>query len=353
MDHNVPGRHMLAEIREQPLAITRLVDAELERVWAMAEHWHRQPPRFIFIAARGTSDHVALYGKYLFETMNGIPTGLAAPSIASVYQANVRVDEALFIGISQSGEAADVVAVLEQARRNGAETLAITNVGASPLAAAAENTIELHAHPELAVAATKTYSSSLAALLILSAAIGQDETLSNYLRLLPALMQNVLCLEDQIRGKVERFRYLQECVVLGRGYNLGTAYELALKMRETSYTRAQPFASPDFVHGPIAIIDEGYPVIAIANSGATLPSVLEVLAQVQARGAEAVVIGNAPEAIALADVAFQLNAGEDVPEVISPFPATVAGQIFAYALSVLKNDDPDHPRGLRKVTITH
>jgi len=353
MEKTIPGRHMLAEIREQPLAITRLVEAELNHVWAMAEHWHSKPPRFIFIAARGTSDHVALYGKYLFETMNGIPTGLAAPSISSVYQAKVRVEDALVIGISQSGEAADVVAVLEQAKRNGAETLAITNVSASPITAVADNTIELHAHPELAVAATKTYSSSLTALLMLAAAIGHDDTLCEYLRRIPALMQDVLCLEDQIRVKVERFRYLEECVVLGRGYNLGTAYELALKMRETSYTRAQPFASPDFVHGPIAIIDEGYPVIAIANNGPTLSSVMDVIAQVQARGAEAVVIGNATEALAIADIAFPLNAGEDVPEVISPFPATVAGQIFAYALSLLKGDNPDHPRGLHKVTITH
>ncbi len=351
-DTTHPGHQMLAEIREQPAAITRLVSAELERIWALAEGWHAHPPRSIFIAARGTSDHVALYGKYLFETMNGIPVGLAAPSIFGVYKAQVHVKGSLFIGISQSGEAADVISVLESARQSGADTLAITNVGNSPLTAAAHHTIELHARPELAVAATKTFSSSMAALLLLSAAIGRQQALRADLERLPDLILDVLRMEDQIRAKVERFRYLSECVVLGRGYNLATAYELALKMRETSYLRAQPFASPDFVHGPIAIIEEGYPVVAFANRGATLPSVLDVIQQIQALGAEAVVIGNAPEALAIADIAFPVNEALEVPEVISPFPSIVAGQIFAHSLAVLKGHNPDAPRTIHKVTIT-
>lgn len=350
---DTPGQLMISEIREQPQAIARLTDMELERVWALAEEWSEHPPRFIFIAARGTSDHVALYGKYLFETMNGIPTGLAAPSIASVYHAQVNVEGALFIGISQSGEAADVIAVLEQANRAGADTLAITNVGSAPMSAIAKHTITLHAKPEMAVAATKTFTSSMAVLLLLSAAMGRNQALRTDLERLPEIIAEVLQTEEHIRARVERFRYLEDCVVLGRGYNLGTAYELALKMRETSYTRAQPFASPDFVHGPIAIIEAGYPVIAFANSGATLPSVMEVIQKTQARGAEAVVIGNAPEALQIADIAFQVNPDGNVPEVISPFPSIVAGQIFAHSLSVLKGFDPDKPRGLRKVTITH
>jgi glucosamine--fructose-6-phosphate aminotransferase (isomerizing) len=139
---------------------------------------------------------------------------------------------------------------------------------------------------------------------------------------------------------------------LGRGYDLATADELSLKLRETSYIRAQSFASPDFVHGPIAIVEEGYPVIGLANRGAVLPSVMEVLSKVQSRGGETVVIGNAPEALKMADVAFPVNANRDVPEILSPFPTIVAGQIFACALAVLKGNDPDRPRGLNKVTIT-
>ena len=352
MDHHVPGELMIAEIREEPSALDRLITKELKRVWALAERWAERPPRFIFIAARGTSDHVALYGKYLFETMTHIPTGLAAPSISSIYQAQVNVEGALFIGISQSGEAADVISVLEQANAGGADTLAITNVGNSPITKIAQHTIPLHAKPELAVAATKTFSNSMAALLLLAAAIGRNAELRAELERLPALVADVLGHEQQIQNKMERFRYLRECVVLGRGYNLATAYELALKMRETSNVRAQPFASPDFVHGPIAIIEEGYPVIAFANRGVTLPAVMSVITEIQARGAEAVVIGNAPDALAIADVSFPVIPERNVPEVISPLTSIAAGQIFAHALSVLKGYDPDKPRGLQKVTIT-
>ncbi|HEY3417502.1 MAG TPA: SIS domain-containing protein [Armatimonadota bacterium] len=346
------GPLMIKEIREQPLALNRLIDAELQHVWKMAQGWHESPPRFIFLAARGTSDHAALYAKYLFETRTGIPTGLAAPSIASIYQTKVNLAGGLVVGISQSGEAADVIAVIENANRDGADTLAITNVADSPLTKMAKHTILLHAGPERSVAATKTFTSTMGALLLVAAAISRKPELRTELDRLPDLLADVLENEGQIRAKVERFRYLEECVVLGRGYNLSTAYELALKMRETSYTRAQPFASPDFIHGPIAIIDAGYPVIAFANRGPSLPSVMQVIAQTQARGAEAVVIGNAPEALEVADIAFPVNADLDVPEEISPFPAITAGQIFAYALAVVKGLDPDKPRGLKKVTIT-
>ena len=352
MNHHVPGELMIAEIHEQPTALARLIEKELKRVWQMAEPWANKPPRFIFIAARGTSDHVALYAKYLIETMNHIPVGLAAPSVSGIYNAHLNVEDALFIGISQSGEAADVISVLEQARRDGAATLAITNNNTSPITRIADHTIPLHAKPELAVAATKTFSSSMAALLMLSAAIGRSEKMCAELERLPSLVAEVIGKENQIDPKVERFRYLRECVVLGRGYNLATAYELSLKMRETSNIRAQPFASPDFVHGPIAIIEEGYPVIAFANRGLALPSVLKVITETQARGAEAVVIGNAPDALAIADVSFPILPERDIPEWLSPFPSIVAGQLFAHALAVLKGFDPDKPRGLQKVTIT-
>lgn len=353
MNHHVPGELMISEIHEEPAAIARLIDKELKRIWALAEKWATTPPRFIFIAARGTSDHVALYGKYLFETMNGIPTGLAAPSVSSIYNAHLNLEGALIIGISQSGEAADVISVLEQAKRDGADTLAITNEAGSPITKFAQETILLHAKPELSVAATKTFSSSMAALLLLSAAIGRNEQLRNDLEQLPELIAEVLSKEHQIETKVERFRYLRECVVLGRGYNLATAYELSLKMRETSNIRAQPFASPDFVHGPIAIIEEGYPVIAFANRGLTLPSVLKVMTETQARGAEAVVIGNAPDALAIANVAIPVIPERDIPEYLTPFTSIAAGQLFAHALSLMKGYDPDKPRGLQKVTITH
>lgn len=352
MADNAAGHIMLQEIHEQPAALARLCDAELARVWAMAEKWSLNPPPFIFIAARGTSDHAALYAKYLFETVNGIPVGLAAPSVSSIYQAKIRWNGGLVIGISQSGEAADVISVIERAREGGAATLAITNVGDSPLAAAAEDTILLHANPERAVAATKTFTTTMAALLMLSAAIARNADLRHGLLRLPNLISDVLHLAPEIHGKVERFRYLEECVLLGRGFNMATAYELALKLRETCYIRAQPFASPDFVHGPIAILEEGYPVFAIAMRGAALPSIVTVMRQAQSRGAEVVVFGNAPQAVEAADISFPVLPDHDVPEELSPFTAIVAGQLFAQRLAVVKGVDPDQPRGLKKVTIT-
>lgn len=343
---------MLREIREQPQAIAQLIEKERERVWKMSKRWRDPPPRFIFIAARGTSDHAALYAKYLFETLNGIPVGLASPSIANIYRARVKVEGALFIGISQSGEAADVVSVVEHAADAGADTLAITNVRASRLAAAAQQVIGLHAGPERAVAATKTFTSTMAALLLLSAAMGNNGALAADLGRLPGLINHVVKTSSQIRRKVERFRFLEECVVLGRGYNLASAYELSLKLRETCYVRAQPYAAPDFLHGPIAAVEKGYPVLAFANSGVTLPPVLDVLLQAKSRGADLTVIGNAREALSLADVAFPVSPGRAVPEVLSPFPCIVASQFFSQMLSVLKGLNPDKPRGLHKVTIT-
>jgi glucosamine--fructose-6-phosphate aminotransferase (isomerizing) len=348
----MPGHLMLREIHEQPEALQRLVLAERARIWTLTERWHHTPPRFIALAARGTSDHAALYGKYLFETLTRIPVLLIAPSVVTIYGAHPRLAGGLVIGISQSGEAADVLAVLEQAAGDGADTLALTNVGGSPLAGAAHHTIELHARPERAVAATKTFTNTMAALVLLAAGMVREDGLVQELARLPAVVQELLAVAPALQAKVERFRYLEECVVLGRGYNLATAHELALKLRETSYVRAQPFASPDFVHGPIAIVEEGYPILAIAMQGAALPSIREVIAKARGRGAEAVIFGNAPAALAEADVAFPVALDAQVPEVLSPFPAIVAGQLFAQTLAVLKGLDPDQPRGLRKVTIT-
>jgi glutamine---fructose-6-phosphate transaminase (isomerizing) len=346
------GKIMLSEINEQPEAISRLLERERKPVWEMAQRWIDKPPRFIFIAARGTSDHAALFAKYLFETMNGIPVGLASPSIASIYRAKVNMEGALLVGISQSGEATDVISVIQSAKRAGVDTLAITNAGSSKLAAAAQQVILLHAHPEKAVAATKTFTSTLASLVLLSAAIGNNTRLLGHLQKVPRLIEEVIKDAAQLQEKVERFRFLEECVVLGRGYNLANSYELALKLRETCYVRAQAYAAPDFLHGPIAILEKGYPVIAFANKGVTLFSMLDVILQAKARGAEVVVIGNAPDALTNADVAFPVNVRQSVPEVISPFPAIVAGQFFSETLSVLKGIDPDKPRGLHKVTIT-
>lgn len=338
---------MESEIREQPARLEELIRTELPRLWKSP----LRRPRMVMFAGRGTSDNAAHYGKYLFETKNGIPTALAAPSVFGVYGAKLDLRDVLVIGISQSGQAADVIEVLRRSADMGATTLAVTNVPDSPLAQAAQEVIPCHAGPELAVAATKTYTTSLAALLLLSAAFSQDEGMRREIESLPQMIEQGLTGENLIRSHVERFRYLEQCVVLGRGYNLATALELGLKLRETCYIEAQPFAAPDFLHGPIAVVEKGYPILAIAPPGKVLPSLLQVLDQVKERGGEAVIFGDSPEALERADVGIPIG-GSQLPEYLSPFPAIVAGQIFAHSLAMVRGLDPDAPRGLRKVTIT-
>lgn len=336
---------MQAEIQQQPEILARLLSK------APSECLSR--PRLIMIAARGTSDNAAHYGKYLFESLNGIPVALAAPSVFGIYEAQLDLRDVLVIGISQSGQAADVIQVLARGAEMGARTLAITNDAESPLARTAQEVMLLEAGPEKAVAATKTYTASLACLLRLSLAFNQSESLKRDIQRLPHWVERCLNEASRIRDRVERFRYLEQCVVLGRGFNLSTALELSLKLRETSYIQAQPFPSPDFLHGPIAVVERGYPVLAIAPQGRVLPSLVEVIQKAKARGAEAVVFSNSQEALKWGDVGISIGDMPDIPEYLTPFPAIVAGQIFAQALAVTRGLDPDEPRGLRKVTITH
>jgi glutamine---fructose-6-phosphate transaminase (isomerizing) len=347
-----PGQQMLAEIYEQPAALARLLAREGPRVRTLLAGLLPGRPRFIFIAARGTSDHAALYGKYALETLTGIPVGLAAPSVTSVYGAQVDYREGLVIGISQSGEAADVAAVLAGARAAGAATLAISNVPDSPLTRAAAGVMLLHAGDERSVAATKTYTCTMAALLLLAGALAAEPAVAELVTRLPSLVTETLADSAVVAEGVAQLTTLKECIVLGRGYNLATAYELALKLRQTCYVRAQPYASPDFVHGPIASLDTGYPVLAIANRGPALASVLDVITRARAAGARVIALGNAEEAWAAADVAFPVRSVAEVPEVLSPFPCAVIGQLLAYELARLRGLDPDHPRGLKKVTVT-
>jgi glutamine---fructose-6-phosphate transaminase (isomerizing) len=232
------GVVMLSEIREQPQSLARLLDTEAVRVWSLAERWRRQRPRYIFLVARGTSDHAALYGKYVLETLTGIPVGFAAPSVTTVYKSRVDYRDGLVIGISQSGKAADVAAVLTAARANGAETLAVTNEPGSPLTDAAAETLLLHAGPEQAVAATKTFTGTLAALLLLAGAIAGDTVMREALCAVPTLLAETLSHEVSLRARIADFSTIEECFTLGRGYNLATAYELALKLRETAGVHA-------------------------------------------------------------------------------------------------------------------
>ncbi|MFL5800340.1 MAG: SIS domain-containing protein [Roseiflexaceae bacterium] len=336
------------EINSQPEVVARLLDRELERAARIVA----QLPRFAYalIAARGTSDHAAAYAKYAWAALAGYPVALATPSLHTLYGTPPRLDEALVVGVSQSGQSPDIVAVLEEGRRQGRPTLAITNDGTSPLAAAADHVIELHAGPERSVAATKTYTAQLVVMALLAAAwSGQPERLDE-LRRLPAALAATLEASAPVAQRAERYRYMEQCVVIGRGYNFATAFELALKLKELTYVMAIAYSSADFRHGPIATIAEGLPVILLMPQGAAFADMLDLAEDLRARGAELLIATDAPAAHPLATTLLPM-AG-DLPEWLSPITAIVPGQALALHLALVKGFDPDRPRGLQKVTRT-
>ena len=251
------------EIFEQPAAIRRLLEIQAGPVREVAARVREESPSFVYLAARGTSDNAGLYAKYLWGISNGIPVALAAPSMFSVFKKPPRIGDSLVVGISQSGQSPDIVSVIEEGRRQGAMTLAITNDSDSPLANTAELVIDTVAGPEEAVAATKTYTTQLTAIAMLSVALSDDAEEREWLGRLPDLVEEGLKLDDRIEEASARYRYMNECVVLGRGFNSATAYEWSLKLKELAYVLAEPYSSADFQHGPVALAQPGFPVFAV------------------------------------------------------------------------------------------
>jgi glucosamine--fructose-6-phosphate aminotransferase (isomerizing) len=268
----------------------------------------------------------------------------------SVYGAPPRLAGALVIGISQSGQSPDIVSVLAEGRRQGVPTLAITNDPSAPLAGQADYVIPLRAGEERAVAATKTYSAQLAALALLSCSLAEDAERLEALRRVPGAVAQVLKGETQVTEAVERYRYMTSCVVLGRGYNYATAFEIALKLKELNYLIAESYSSADFMHGPIAVVGSGFPALVVAPSGAMFDTMRDFSLELKSRGAELLVISNRQDLLAEAVRPLPLPVG--VPEWLSPLVAIVPGQLFALHLTLAKGHDPDHPEGLHKVTRT-
>jgi len=344
--------HLYDEILEQPQVIARLIAEESSRIARIAAELEQRDIQYVLIAARGTSDNVATYGKYLFATMLQLPVALAAPSLYTLYHQPPRTSKgALVIGISQSGESPDIVAVLDEARQQGAITLAITNEPDSPLAQSAQHVIACHAGKELSVAATKTYTAQLTALALLVAHwSGQPENRSQ-IQLLPEAAEKTLGLRETVRQRAERYRYMEACVVLGRGYNYGTAHEIAIKIKELSYLLMDSYSPADFKHGPIAVIEQGFPVILVALSGQMFADMLSLAKELAEKGAELIAISDRKEALDIAVTPLRLPVA--VPEWLSPIVTVIPGQLLAHDLTVARGYDPDHPRGLLKVTLTH
>jgi glucosamine--fructose-6-phosphate aminotransferase (isomerizing) len=338
------------EILEQPAVLQRLLDAERPSVERIAAAIRQAAPRYVMLAARGSSDNAARYGQYLFGAVNGLPAALATPALYTLYQRPPRLEGALVLAISQSGQSPDIVAVVEEGRRQGALTVAITNEPASPLANAAQHTIALQAGPERSLAATKTYTASLMALALLSASLAGDAGHTQSLQAVPGFVAEVLASAPAILQAAERYRYMDACVVASRGYNYATAFEITLKLKELAYVLAEPYSLADFRHGPMAVVERDFPVVTVVPEGVMAAGLIEFLRQLRERQAEIMVISALDEALAMAQTPLALPRG--MPEWLSPLVAVVPGQIFALGLTRAKGLDPDHPRGLRKVTLT-
>lgn len=332
---------LLTEIEEQPTSIARALELNLrafrEVAGLAAKCTH------VVIAARGTSDNAARYAQYVWGLRNRLAVSLAAPSLFSIYRRPPRLDGALVVGISQSGQSPDIVSVLEEGRAQGRPVVAITNDTGSPLAEAGDVVVPLHAGAETAVAATKTYTSQLAVVAALSEAIAGE---APELGWISDSVAKVLAGAGAARTAAEAMGGFEHAAVLGRGFNLATAFEWALKMQELSYVVAQPFSTADFLHGPIAVVDRGYPVLAVVADGAAAGDVVDALGRSRARGAPTLTLTN------LAGLTGPVLEFPEIEEWLSPIPAIVLAQLFTYWLTVVQGNDPDNPRGLSKVTRT-
>ncbi|MEP7148499.1 MAG: SIS domain-containing protein [Acidobacteriota bacterium] len=338
---------MLQEIAEQPEVLERTIAAEREKMVRLGDFLRQKDIDLIILVARGSSDNAALFGRYLLEVTTGIPVSLSAPSVFTLYNAKLRLNRAVVIGVSQSGEGVDINHVLEKAKSFGAFTIAITNEGTSSMAQIADETLLIHAGREKSVAATKTYTGQMLHFYMLANAIG-DKRLDYHK--IPVFTQNALELEGKVKETVQRYIFMENCVVVGRGMNYGNSYELALKLMETCYVVAERFSSADFFHGPLAIVERRFPVILFAPIGVTKKSSVDLLNRLHELNADSLAITNDDEVARLSTHSIKLPA--EIDEFLSPIPFIVPAQLFAAHLSEAKGLDPDEPRSLAKITKT-
>ncbi len=345
---SVPGRIMAGEMAEQPAVLRRILDEGAPRIKEIAGRIAERGPRFVLLTARGTSDNAALYAKYLVEVLLGKPAGLTSMSTTTAYGARPDLTDVLVITVSQSGGSPDLVASTKAAREAGAITLAVTNNADSPLAEVSEFHIDVLAGPEKALPATKTYTAELLCLyLFVEGLRGGDGSAA---KALPELAEQILARRSEIRELAGRYRFAERLVITSRGYGYPTAKEAALKLMETSYIPALSFSGADLLHGPLAMVDNVSPVIAIVTEGKGGEALQPVLDRLRGRGADLVVIGDQRQVDA-ASAGFVLPTG-GVAEEVQPILEIIPLQLLAYEVTIARGQDPDAPRALAKVTET-
>ncbi|GAA0911542.1 SIS domain-containing protein [Virgisporangium ochraceum] len=329
---------MAAEIAEQPAVLARLL-ARAPEIAEVSAALERRAPRFVLLAARGTSDHAALYAKYLVEITRRLPVGQVSPSTMTVYGVRPDLTDVLYVAVSQSGGSPDMVESMVMARECGATTVSVTNNGGSDLAKAAEFAVDLQAGPEIAVAATKTYTAELLGLyLLLAGGTNPGEAAQG----LPEAAEKTLAGSDGVHAAAARYRFASRLVTTGRGYSYPAACEGALKLMETSYLSAHAYSTADLLHGPVAMLGPDVPLIAVVSPGQGGAASRPVVAQLRESGVDVLVVGDDDRPVATAGV----------PEELNPVLEILPLQQLAWRLAVDRGTDPDRPRGLSKVTRT-
>jgi len=341
--------YMLKEIEQQPNVIRNIIRKNESVITAICREIKKRNIKFILITARGTSDNAATFGKYLFGYINGIPTGLVASSLFTLYKRKMNLKNSLVIGISQSGESPDVVEVLRQSGKQGAYCIAITNQKNSSITKSAHSVLYCYAGKEKSVPATKTYTGQLALLYLLSFHLAEKKKELTSFNKIPDQMAKILSQKEYIQKEIEQYKFIDECVVLGRGLNYATALETALKIKETSYLKAEALSGADFMHGPIAIVDKNFPVIIFAPPDATFNSMMETVKKLVTKQAERIIISSEKKILKYATLPIQMP---KIDIIFTPILYIIIGQLFAYYLCITKGYNPDKPRGLSKITKT-
>jgi glucosamine--fructose-6-phosphate aminotransferase (isomerizing) len=340
---------MLEEIAEQPAALTRTIQAEREKIVRLGKFLKSREIDLIVLVARGSSDNAALFGRYLLEITTGIPVSLSAPSVHTLYGAKLNLQHALVIGVSQSGEGEDINQVLQNARECGAYTVGITNEPASSMVGFVDETLLMHGGHERSVAATKTFTGQMMLFYMLAAALADSAPAWSYDQI-PEFAARALEQKPAILELVQRYVFMENCVVVGRGLAYANAYELALKLMETSYVVAERFSSADFLHGPVAMVERHFPVILFAPPGVMLRGVKDLIKRLQELHADTLAITGDLDAAGNCSRAIIMP--KEIDEFVAPIPYIIPGQLFAALLADAKGLDPDKPRSLSKVTRT-
>ncbi len=340
---------MLQEIAEQPAALEKTIAEERVKIERLGQSLRQRDIDLIVLVARGSSDNAALFGRYLLEISTGIPVSLSAPSVHTLYQAKLDLRRALVIGVSQSGEGDDINRVLSNARECGAFTIGITNEASSSMVKLVDETLLMHGGRERSVAATKTFTGQMMLFYMLAAALGNGSRAIDYTKI-PEFASRALEQKPAVLELVQRYVFMENCVVVGRGLAYANAYEFALKLMETCYVVAERFSSADFLHGPVAMIERHFPVILFAPPGVMLAGTKGLIQRLQELRADTLSITGDLDTAAVCTRSIIMP--REIDEFLAPIPYIIPAQFFAALLAEAKGLDPDKPRSLSKVTRT-